>query len=150
MGERADGRTERGRDSANVRPSLVEWPPRACQSASYSNPSVTGTPSTSHASPVKAAEAGVSSINRRRRKPLYGAIPVPVATMMMSAEGVASGMSITLPVGPVKVTSLPGLESQRKLEHTPFFAGSSAPRSLSQYTARRTHSDTVLPSSWSP
>ena len=37
-----------------------------------------GTPKTSHAKPVKAALAGVSSMKRRRKKPRYGAMPVPV------------------------------------------------------------------------
>ena len=63
---------------------------------------------------------------------LYGAIPVPVATMIRSVSGFFSGMSMTLPAGPVSITSSPGLVSQRKLEHTPFFAGSSAFNSSSQ------------------
>ena len=62
----------------------------------------------------------------------YGAMPVPVATMMRSALGSFSGMSMTLPEGPVSASSSPGLESHRKFEQTPFFAGSSAPVSLSQ------------------
>ena len=56
----------------------------------------------------------------------YGAMPVPVATMMRSTLGSFSGMSITLPDGPVSESSVPGVESHRKLEHTPFLAGSSA------------------------
>ena len=56
----------------------------------------------------------------------YGAMPVPVATMIRSALGSFSGMSMTLPEGPVSMTSSPGLVSHRKLEHTPFLAGSSA------------------------
>jgi hypothetical protein len=56
----------------------------------------------------------------------YGAMPVPVATMIKSALGFFSGMSITLPEGPVSLSSTPGLESQRKLEQMPFLAGSSA------------------------
>ena len=59
-------------------------------------------------------------------------MPVPVATMMRSASGVASGMSMTLPVGPVTEISSPGFASHRKFEHTPFLAGSSLPSSLSQ------------------
>ena len=90
------------------------------------------TPRKSHARPEKAAAAGVSSTKRRRRKPRYGAMPVPVATMMRSVSGFSSGISITLPVGPVTETASPGLASHRKLEQTPFFAGSSAPVSLSQ------------------
>ena len=81
---------------------------------------------------MNAAAAGVSSMKRRRRKPRYGAMPVPVATMMRSAFGVTSGMSMTLPVGPVTISSCPGFASHRKLEHTPFLAGSSRPSSLSQ------------------
>jgi hypothetical protein len=34
-------------------------------------------------------------------------------TMIRSASGVFSGMSITLPAGPVRETFSPGLESQR-------------------------------------
>jgi hypothetical protein len=37
------------------------------------------------------------------------------------------------------VISWPGLASHRKFEQMPFLAGSSAPASGSQYTARRTH-----------
>jgi len=76
---------------------------------------------------------------------LYGAIPVPVATMMMSASGVFSGISMTLPEGPVSITSSPGFASHKKLEQTPFFAGSSLPNSGSQYVARRTHKVVVVP-----
>ena len=63
--------------------------------------------------PVNASAAGVSSTKRRRQKLRNGATPVPVATMMMSASGVASGSSIVLPEGPVNVTSCPALASQR-------------------------------------
>jgi hypothetical protein len=56
----------------------------------------------------------------------YGAMPVPVATMIRSALGSFSGMSMTLPEGPVSLTSSPGLLSHRKLEQMPFLAGSSA------------------------
>ena len=49
----------------------------------------------------------------------YGAMPVPVATMIRSTFGSFSGISITLPEGPVSATSSPGLVSHRKLEHTP-------------------------------
>ena len=62
---------------------------------------------------MAAGRTGVSSTKRRRMKPRYGAMPVPVATMMMSASGLDSGMSITLPVGPVSVTSCPGDASHR-------------------------------------
>ena len=54
-----------------------------------------------------------------------GAMPVPVATMMTGVAG-SLGRSITWPVGPVIMTSWPGLASQRKLEQMPFLAGSSA------------------------
>lgn len=64
-------------------------------------------------------------MNMRRQKVRYGAIPVPVATMMTTALG-SSGRSKTLPVGPVMVISVPGVASQRKLEQIPFLAGSSA------------------------
>ena len=46
--------------------------------------------------------------------------------------------------------SSPGLASHRKLEQMPFLAGSLAFNSGSQYSARRTHSDVVLPSNLSP
>ena len=62
----------------------------------------------------------------------------------------SSGMSMTLPDGPVILTSSPAWASQRKFEQTPFFAGSSLPMSGSQYVARRTHSDVVLPAMLSP
>ncbi len=48
------------------------------------------------------------------------------------------------------VISVPGLASQRKLLQMPFFSGSSAFFSGSQYVARRTHSVVVLPSYLSP
>ena len=111
---------------------------------------MTGTPKKSQARPLKAALAGVSSAKRRRRKPRYGAMPVPVPTMIRSAVGSCSGMSITLPIGPVTETASPGWLSHRKLEHTPFLAGSSRPSSLSQYTARRTQSDTEVAAPSSP
>ena len=82
------------------------------------------TPRKSHASPEKSRAYGVSSMKRRRRKPRNGAIPVPVATMIRSVVGDASGNSITLPVGPVIVSDVPGVASQRKFEQIPFFAGS--------------------------
>jgi hypothetical protein len=63
---------------------------------------------------------------------LYGAIPVPVAIKMMSVAGSFSGRSMTLPAGPVRLISSPGLESHKKFEQTPFFAGSSALSSGSQ------------------
>ena len=62
----------------------------------------------------------------------YGAMPVPVATMIRSTSGVCSGISMVLPVGPVMATSVPAFASHRKLDATPFFAGSSLPSSLSQ------------------
>merc|ERR1719353_1178450 len=80
----------------------------------------------------------------------YGAMPVPVATMIRSAFGFFSGRSMTLPEGPVSLTSSPGLVSHRKLEHTPFLAGSSAFSSGHQYVARRTHSEVVVPVMSSP
>ena len=40
-------------------------------------------------------------MNWRRQKALYGAMPVPVATMMNTALG-SSGISRILPVGPVR------------------------------------------------
>ena len=40
-------------------------------------------------------------MNWRRQKALYGAMPVPVATMMNTALG-SSGMSRILPVGPAQ------------------------------------------------
>ena len=70
--------------------------------------------------------------------------------MMRSVLGSFSGMSMTLPDGPVIFTSSPGLVSHRKLEQTPFFAGSSLPISGSQYVARRTQSEPVLPVMSSP
>lgn len=54
-------------------------------------------------------------------------MPVPVATMIRSVFGSFSGMSITLPDGPVIVSSVPGFASHKKLEQTPFFSGSSLP-----------------------
>ena len=48
------------------------------------------------------------------------------------------------------VISSPGLASHRKLEHRPFLAGSLAFISGHQYSARRTHSEVVLPSKESP
>jgi hypothetical protein len=53
-------------------------------------------------------------------------MPVPVATMIRSVSFFSSGISITLPDGPVSASSVPGVESQRKFEQIPFFAGSSA------------------------
>ena len=47
-------------------------------------------------------------------------------TMMRSTLGSFSGMSMTLPDGPVSLSSSPGLASHRKLEQMPFLAGSSA------------------------
>jgi len=46
--------------------------------------------------------------------------------MIRSAFGFFSGRSMTLPEGPVSLTSSPGLVSHRKFEQTPFLAGSSA------------------------
>ena len=51
---------------------------------------------------------------------------MPVATMMMSASS-SSGRSMPFPTAPVILTDAPGLESHKKFEQTPFFAGSSAP-----------------------
>ena len=51
-------------------------------------------------------------------------MPVPVATMIRSVSFFSSGISITLPDGPVSASSVPGVESQRKFEQIPFFAGS--------------------------
>jgi hypothetical protein len=51
---------------------------------------------------------------------------VPVATIIISVSGFSSGINITLPAGPVRTTSSPGLESHKKFEQTPFLAGSSA------------------------
>ena len=76
-------------------------------------------------------------------------MPVPVATMITGVAG-SLGRSITWPVGPVIMTSAPGLASHRKLEQMPFFAGSSAFFSVSQKVARRTQSVAVLPSNSSP
>ena len=83
-------------------------------------------------------------------KERYGAMPVPVATMMRSALGFDSGMRITFPDGPVSVTESPGFESHKKLEQMPFLAGSSALSSGHQYVARRTQSDVVVPVMSSP
>ena len=47
-------------------------------------------------------------------------------TMIRSAFGSFSGISKTLPEGPVSLTSSPGLVSHRKFEQIPFLAGSSA------------------------
>merc|ERR1719235_1971689 len=69
---------------------------------------------------------------------------------MRSTFGSFSGISMTLPDGPVSLSSSPGLESQRKLEQMPFFAGSSALSSGHQYVARRTHRLVVVPVMSSP
>merc|ERR1719401_1269547 len=100
--------------------------------------------------PLKSLLKGVASTNMRFKNERYGAIPVPVATMMISVSGLSSGKSITLPLGPVILTTVPGSASQRKLEQTPFLAGSSAFSSGHQYVARRTHSVVVLPVMSSP
>lgn len=63
--------------------------------------------------------AGVSSSKSRCKNPRYGAIPVPVPTMITSASGVSSGRSIIFPLGPVRVTSCPAPAVHKKLEHTP-------------------------------
>lgn len=72
---------------------------------------------------------------------LNGAIPVPVAIIMMSEVPGSSGSNMSLPVGPVRSTSSPGLERQRKLEHSPMKAGSS----LSKSKSRLTHKVAVVP-----
>merc|ERR1719316_2365701 len=81
-------------------------------------PSLLATPRKSHARPLYASPKGVCSTKRRLRKERYGAMPVPVATMIRSTDGSFSGMSITLPDGPVSDSSSPGLASHRKLEQT--------------------------------
>lgn len=75
--------------------------------------------------------------------------PVPVATIMTSCDR-SSGISMPLPLGPATVTTSPALLSHRNPEQTPAFPGSSAPVAGSVYTARRTHSDTVVPVPSSP
>merc|ERR1719230_1469931 len=121
-----------------------------CHSSSYSSESVFATPRKSHARPLYTAPYGVFSVKRRRMTVRYGAMPVPVATMIRSTLGSFSGMSMTLPDGPVSFTSSPGFESHRKLEHTPFLAGSSALSSGHQYVARRTQSVVFVPVMSSP
>jgi hypothetical protein len=70
--------------------------------------------------------ANVFSMNSRCIKPRKGAIPVPVAIIIISFVG-SDGRSIVLPTGPATITSCPGAMSHKKLEHTPFFVGSTVP-----------------------
>ena len=146
-------------------------------SSLYNSPPLTGTPNTSQALPPNICLAGtkeqeengyecasscsvhesntncyapsVFSMNSLCMNPRNGAIPVPVAIMITSFVG-SLGRSIVLPTGPATETSSPGRTSHRKLEHTPFFAGSTWPVTGSKYSARLTHRLMVLPSNRSP
>ncbi len=64
--------------------------------------------------PPYASAAGVRSTKRRRIKLRYGAIPIPVATIIRSLlKFLDSGKRKALPVGPVSFTSSPGFASHR-------------------------------------
>lgn len=101
-------------------------------------------PRNSHILPLN-LKSGLFSVKARRMYVRNGAMPVPVASMMIVALG-SSGINIAVPTGPVIATLSPGWRSQRKLEHTPL---TSLPSS-SSYTSRFTDRDTVLPSPKSP
>jgi hypothetical protein len=145
-------------------------------SSLYNRPPLTGTPNTSQALPPNICLAGsakqnesgymesihhvldgiryfyapkVFSMNNLCMNPRNGAIPVPVAIMITSFVG-SLGRSIVFPTGPATMTSSPGRTSHRKLEQTPFFAGSFCPVTGSKYSARLTHRLMVLPSNRSP
>merc|ERR1719277_1354399 len=128
-----------------------------------------GTPMKSQATPWNFREpsafAPAASLNRRRKYERIGAMPVPVANMMMLESG-SSGSSISAPVGPVMSTSWPTSMSQMWLEQTPrytWFSGKAVPALSalsspfsrfanfpSNSTTRFTQRETVLEVSSSP
>mmetsp|Transcript_113854 Transcript_113854/g.322006 ORF Transcript_113854/g.322006 Transcript_113854/m.322006 type:complete len:298 (-) Transcript_113854:53-946(-) len=125
--------------------------------------SVNGTPRNSHATPWNFVFVALS-LKRYLRKERKGAMPVPVASMMMFDSG-SSGSSISAPVGPVRRTSSPAFRSQMWFEHTPRYTFSasgnsgSLPGSTFEYshhplpetsTTRLTQRDTVFEVSSSP
>ena len=103
----------------------------------------------SHARPVNICRATVFSMNNRCKNPRNGAIPVPVATIIISFDE-SSGNNMVFPTGPATCTVSPDLALHKKLLHTPILVGSTTPVTGSTNSARRTHKLTVVPSNKSP